>query len=514
MRKFLVVSLICLTALVTGSCNRNSGAADTSAGGQQTLSYWMPFVANASTLMKSWDDNVVWQHKEKVTGVKVNFISPAIGDETVAFNLLLSSNDLPDLIQIHSGGFSYGYPGGPSKAVADGVFLRLNELIAKNAPNFTRVIDSNPDFKRQVMTDDGLLWGMGMLETVAQTNPWGPTIREDWLQDLGLAAPVTVADWRNVLTQFKQKKGAVAPWVMGGSGLAPCFVWAYDISDGGWLQRDNKVVYSFTDPGFLEYLTEMNRWYKEGLIPQDFQSGELNSMLTDGVSGAYQQGFWMFAIDQNMIREKDPKAVIGPVAIPVKAAGSTTKLRDIQTNNRGMETVVTSSCKDPDMAVKWLDWNYSDEGYYWNNFGEEGFSYNMVNGEPVWTDFMTKNPDGFDLNFLMNKYSMQMGSYVRDWQAIFVAYPPAANLTLTLWDGDSSHKLQTGLLSFTADEGSTNASIMSDINTYVSEMTVKFITGQEPLGNWNTYVRNINNMGIADVLKNYQTAYDRYLNRK
>lgn len=59
----------------------------------------MAFVPNAALFMKSWDDNLVYKHKEKVTGVKINFLSPSVGDEATAFNLMseildfMSSNE-------------------------------------------------------------------------------------------------------------------------------------------------------------------------------------------------------------------------------------------------------------------------------------------------------------------------------------------------------------------------------------------------------------------------------------
>jgi putative aldouronate transport system substrate-binding protein len=135
----------------------------------------MMFGAAQAALMDNWDDNIVFQHKEKATGVKINFISPAAGEEVTAYNLMIASNDLPDMIS-HLQMGSTTYPGGPVKAVADGVFLRLNELIEKNAPAYTRVLNSNPDFKRQVLTDDGMIWGMGMLETERQPPFEGPTM--------------------------------------------------------------------------------------------------------------------------------------------------------------------------------------------------------------------------------------------------------------------------------------------------------------------------------------------------
>jgi putative aldouronate transport system substrate-binding protein len=71
-----------------------------------------------------------------------------------------------------------------------------------------------------------------------------------------------------------------------------------------------------------------------------------------------------------------------------------------------------------------------------------------------------------------------------------------------------------GLLSFTADEGNTNANILADINIYVNEMILRFIRGEEPLTNWGTYTQTVRSMGIDTVITNYQAAYDRYMQRK
>jgi putative aldouronate transport system substrate-binding protein len=127
---------------------------------------------------------------------------------------------------------------------------------------------------------------------------------------------------------------------------------------------------------------------------------------------------------------------------------------------------------------------------------------------------MTNNPQGFELTRLTEKYSLHEGSYVRDWEMLYDPYTAEEKATLEIWDGDSSHLLTTSLLSFTAEEGNTNATIMSDINIYVDEMALRFIRGEEPLSNWDAYVRNVRGMGLDTVVKNYQAAYDRYLKRK
>ena len=49
---------------------------------------------------------------------------------------------------------------------------------------------------------------------------------------------------------------------------------------------------------------------------------------------------------------------------------------------------------------------------------------------------------------------------------------------------------------------------MADIEIYVDEMVMKFITGREPLSNWDTYVNTVKQMGIDNVLSIYQEVVD------
>ena len=49
---------------------------------------------------------------------------------------------------------------------------------------------------------------------------------------------------------------------------------------------------------------------------------------------------------------------------------------------------------------------------------------------------------------------------------------------------------------------------MADIETYVDEMVMKFITGREPIEDWDTYVAKVKEMGIENVIGISQEALD------
>ena len=66
-------------------------------------------------------------------------------------------------------------------------------------------------------------------------------------------------------------------------------------------------------------------------------------------------------------------------------------------------------------------------------------------------------------------------------------------------------------ISLNADETETKTRVMSDIDTYVDEMVLKFIVGTEPLDNWDTFVSTVEGMGLQEALDAMQSAHDRYM---
>ena len=62
---------------------------------------------------------------------------------------------------------------------------------------------------------------------------------------------------------------------------------------------------------------------------------------------------------------------------------------------------ITTSCKNPELAAKWLDYQYSDEGCFLNWYGTEGESWTYgADGTPQFTELITNNPDGLPMTEL------------------------------------------------------------------------------------------------------------------
>ena len=62
----------------------------------------------------------------------------------------------------------------------------------------------------------------------------------------------------------------------------------------------------------------------------------------------------------------------------------------------------------------------------------------------------------------------------------------------------------------TQEESDELATIQNELNTYVDEMTLKFIFGTESFDNWDSYIQTLNDLGLERALEIERGALERY----
>lgn len=483
-----------------------------------TLTHWVAVNQNIMANYASMGDTVFGKTREEKTGVKVQYIHPPAGSDTEQFNLIIASGDYPDIMERTW----INYTGGPEKAISDGIILRLNDIFDKYGPNVKAYFSARPDYDKQVKTDNGSYYVFPYVRgdfSLLVTN--GPQIRQDWLDELGLKVPETMDDWHTVLTAFKEKKGARAPFTFTNWNLVP-FAYAHGVMPRAFYVDDNgKAVYSPIQEGYRGYLTLMNQWYKEGLIDPDIVSNTtalLNQKIVGNVAGAAaaQVGQGMGTWTANA-RPSNPKFKLTATPYPVLKKGD--KVSMIYTSfpySGSASAAITTKCKDVEVAARYLDWNYGEEGHNVNNFGLEGVSYNWINGYPTFTDLIFHNPNGWPVAQSLATYALSQGSgpYIQDARYLeqYYALPEQAAAVKT-WPFPEMLKHLMPPVTPTPDESREYAQIMGEITTYQTEMEVKFILGTESLSNFDTYVSTIKRMGIDRAAAIQDAALIRYAKR-
>jgi putative aldouronate transport system substrate-binding protein len=435
---------------------------------------------------------------------------------------MIASDELPDTVEYDWTGRSAGsYPGGPEKAIKDGVILELNDLIDKYAPNLKKKLEADKELDKMVKTDSGKYYVFPMIRNPSGLVFRGPIIRKDWLDDLNLPVPTTIAEWETTLKAFKDQKGAKAPlsvtYTGGNFEIRDAFIGAYHTSNSFYIDDEGKVKYGPVDPQYKDFLALFRKWFAEGLFDKDFALTDgkaLDNKILTGQTGATVSllsgglGKWMDAM-----KKQDPKFKLVGAPYPTIKKGEVafTGQRDFK-YNPGPSKAITTAAKNPELVARWLDYAYSDEGAMLFNFGIEGESYSMDNGTPVYTDLI-KNNEKYSLQQMVSQYSKPNGPYEADERRNWNTFPEQDEAVKIWSHTDAEKHTLPAFLTPTDEESKELGKILTDVSNYKEEMFVKFIVGKEPMENYDAYVTQIKKLGIDRAVEIYQNALDRYNER-
>lgn len=481
-----------------------------------TLDYWMPLDTNVSKITSTMADTELYQELEERTNVKINFLHPPLGQHTEQFNLMVASNEMPDI-------FEYDmtlYKGGAQKALDDDIIISLNDKLAQYAPNLSKVLQENPEWDKNVKTDDGTYFTFPFIRGDERLRVYaGPMLRKDWLDDLGLSVPETVDEWETVLTAFKDQKGATAPFSFRLEQFKTheLLAGAYGVGHEMYLDDNGQVQYGPIMDGYKSYLETMKRWFDNGLIDRDFASNDssmVTTKLMTGKAGATTGGAGgTMGTLLNSMAATDPNFDLVAAPYPTLNKGEKAMLGQLDPS-AGQNAFISTNCENVEVAMKFLDYGYGEEGNMLFNYGIEGESYTMQDGKAVYTDNILHNSEGLSVASAMGNYirATYNGPFVQDYGYIeqYSSLPQQQDAFAKWIDTDAGSHTIPLAISLTPEESERYAKIMTDVETYVGEMYLKFVLGSESLDNFDTYVQNIKNMGIDEAIQIQQAAVDRY----
>ncbi len=477
------------------------------------LTYFVDSLGDSN--ITSYNENVMYAEVEEILGIDIEFQHSTKGQFGEQLGVMIASSDLPDMIE----GFSYAK--GPEAAIEDGLILPLNDLVDKYAPDFRALLDSNPEIERQVLTDDGTIWAIPCLQPKKEPAWRGFSIRKDLLEEAGLEVPETLGELEEACLKFKEM-GVETPFSMGMSytqnntpfGEDGAIVAAFGIGPAWYRDpQTDKVEFGPLQDEYRRFLEAMNRWYEEGILDSEFNSrkGEdLNTMIVNGDVAVFYMGYGPTrnmqqngeAANQDFLLEQFPN-------LPLKE-GEVAQMKNADPMNKGNDTVITTSCTDPGDAMRFLNFGFTEKGSMMYNYGLEGVSYEMVDGEPQFMEHITDGSEGAWPQ-IREKYKKHTGPYNRDWEAFPIT--EFESHCMEMWDQAGTDLILPKKMTRTAQENETFNPLMNDINVYLDENITNFINGTRSLDEFDAFRQELRDMGIEEANAIQQTAYERYMNR-
>ena len=488
-------------------------------------SCWMPVAPYVSTMMNLEDFSeqvAMVKMINEMTNVYIDFNAVAGGFvEQESFNLMIAGGDYTDIIGVmnyygSSSGAAAG-SAGHEKAIEDGIIIDLYDDLKEYAPNYWTLLTSDDNAYMTMRTQSGYMGCIAQLLKKAGTENQGMIVRKDWLKASGVENLNTLDQYEQYLTYCKDNYGAYA--YLQYEGLDTDWGAAFNITPGAFNVVDGKVVHSFTTDAFKSYLTKMNDWYQKGLFNDDFYNDtDITTVRTDMandlcsfVDGSAEGMSNIFDMNpENTAMELQATAYPKADGVDEIHVGFESKL--IKNSDTW---AVSTACADPIPLLKLVNWLYSEEGQLVYNWGEEGVSFEYdENGQPQWTDLVVNNPDGLNFMFASYLYATGVGSVyfpgVYDMEKGFYSYNDdqleAVDTLASLTDGANNLPAYVSLNNAEQDRYN---SIATDLDTYAKGMILKFILGDEPMSNYQSFLDTCMDMGLQQMTEIYQGAYDR-----
>lgn len=468
------------------------------------------------TVMATEDDapysNQALERSQAITGVNIEVIASS-GSGSGGMDMMGASGDYPDLIW-QPASYLLEYEG-------DDVLI-LNELMAEYAPNYLAALSDDPDAQKAVLSDTGAALQFYTLnESPCLRLSFGPVIRKDLLDGVGMDIPETYDELYNVLTAIKTQYSPNLPlrlyptgttgadWLSAGYGVSI----GSSAPDFGFYVVDGVVKYGPMEDGFESYVTMLNKWYTEGLITDailDVLDISDSSYLMDQAIGNSAVFFARYAgIETCEAMSEIDGFELVPIPDPVLNPGDTTHLAESRVESVYSEAyAVSAACEHPELAVQWLDFWYSDEGRMLMNYGIDGESF-VIDDEG--------NPQYLNPMIDAGRYSG-----VTLWNMAGVLSAHRLDLTYregykdvnAVWTSgkDTSYMLPTNLMMETSMAEDLTM-MLRDLNSATDEALMKYIVGDSPISEIDAFRQKLTDMGAQRCIEYYQVFYDNYMNR-
>lgn len=466
---------------------------------------------------KSFKDMLpVQQEIENRTGIKMKYDVYSSDTELVLQTRLASGVDLPDIVEIPPFDSNIGI----QRYSSNGVLIPMTDLIDKHAPNIKKLFEKYPNLKAAATSPDGHIYGLpGFWGDINEVVPDWIMIRQDWLSKLNLEMPRTPDELYGVLKAFydqdpngngeKDEVPLITLNLLATKFLMTGFGFE---SNSEWLVENGKTVYAPVDPRFKELLVYLNKLYKEKLLSADIEGSQRQQIIAQNRAGVYAHdpSDWLSGFD-TLVKAKDPNVDYQFIPV-IKPSLDSADPKLVKRNNFWHYYGITKDSKNPELAMKWIDYVYaSQDGQMLYGYGVEGLSYKLnAEGEPEFTDLITKNPD-YDSPFLALRSIGAWPSYlINDPAEAFLAAFKGTKVETVGREYQGKMVEPFPQMLGTQEEADAQSEIWPDLQTYLNESFTKFVLGSEPIDNFDKYVQQAYSLGLQKMIDIKDAQYKRY----
>lgn len=551
LKKSIAIALAAMmSAAAMGSCGSGSGkessqtasiptsTGDSSAaaqsGGLATLKVLTPESDNPYLKLAEREKYPVWQVLEQNMadkGVAVELeIIPRDQYKVVIQTRLASANDLPDFANLSELDDTTAL-----NLANQGILLPINEIFEKGDGTALAFLNEKIPFVRGTCTAaDGNMYWIPIAQRTTYGGEPGSTcmmiaIRQDWLDIIGMDTPKTAEEFLNVMKAFRDQD-------VNGSGTADEIL-AFDpstfsngISQWFGLGSDltsvdltnQRVVSPWYQDGVKDYFRYLNQLVNEGILDTGL-IGATTSDLQDqkmaenkvGATYTYAMQAWL-----EPSVNADTEVYFQPIAALTAVDGIEPSIAIEPSEYVTGRWGFTKACTNLDAAASLLDVIYCADAETLETWGIEGQTYEVVDGQKQYLS---------NIDNAHWEECAKNGTIHGDWLWGNAAFPKirfAAMETEIEERGGGKAEFQKEIIDHeprfplgnasyfalpTAEQLERKSTLKTDLDTYSKELATQLILGQKSLDDWDTYMEELKELGLDEILEIDQDLYARFL---
>lgn len=396
--KRVAASLLALTLVATlaacgGSDGSSAAHSDNDSSGANsndlkpiTFTY---FSEDSSTNWNNMNDEVGKVITEK-TGVTLD-AEFAVGDPVQKISLIAATGNYPDLIAAKAD---------VGKLVDAGAIIDLTDLIDKHAPNIKKMLGDKL-VRTKYSLDDQAIYAIPTWSAVDEVKikaDGGFELQHRVVKEAGYPEIRTVKDFEKAIQDYIAKH----PTDENGNkniGLSlNADDWhMYQVTNLGFKttggpddgeyyidQKTHQATYHFRRPEEKEFFRWLNHMNAIGLLdPESFvqKTDQFKAKVASGRVLGLAAPEWEYGDGENALKAAGKfDQTYGHYPVTMSKEYKDTSFWSAGFDG-GYGISISSTCKDPVRAIKFLDFLASEEGQILNNWGIEGKHYTMENGK-------------------------------------------------------------------------------------------------------------------------------------
>ncbi|MBN1777062.1 MAG: extracellular solute-binding protein [Clostridiales bacterium] len=472
-------------------------------------------------------DNVKLQTIEELLNVRLVVEAPPKASYDDKKQILIATDDMPDIMLVSLDDVK--------RYARDDMFVNLSEH-KDEMPNLFAHLESDPSFA--MLTVDGSYYHA---PTIQRLNPDARrsgqlvNIRTDLLAKYNLAVPTTFDELLTAIQTIQASEPGLIGMTnrKGGSTtgtrkLLDCM--GYPLGAGSDMYYDEDLggvwLYGPASENFKAVLAYLNKAYEAGVLDPDYATMTKDlwvEKLSSGQAICTMDNDGVVRNFNTALATVDPGYMLDVIPTLTNTLGQT---RNFHYNEDWLDQawVISSSSKITDVCIKFLDWCFSDQGADVNGYGKEGVTFDYVNGVPVikrelLEEYGSGANASYDIQSAIGVGLLDIAPYcdtgAQNQMEIYMmgSDEAIAAFRALVQSIAADPGLRDPVLTppLSAEQTERYNELHIAVQDYVYQEIDKYITGQEPIANYDAVIAHARSIGAEEMEQIYNDAWNAVL---